>query len=79
MSVVPPSPPWAMTFTPLRPFTRMAAAIPEATAAVLPKSEWIQGICHDVSGYGVEKTSRQPVALAAITRPPQACIAASIA
>ena len=37
-----------------------------ATAGALPNSEWIHGSCHDVSGYGVEKTSRQPVALAAI-------------
>ena len=50
MSVVPPSPPWAITFTSLRPRTRFAAATPEATAAALPKSEWIHGICHDVSG-----------------------------
>ncbi len=79
MSVVPPSPPWAITRTSLRPLTRIAAAIPEATAAALPKSEWIHGICHEVSGYGVENTSRQPVALAAITRLRVACIAASIA
>ena len=50
MSVVPPSPPWAMTRTSLRPLTFIAAATPVATAAALPKSEWIQGICHDVSG-----------------------------
>ena len=50
MSVVPPSPPCATTRTSLRPFTRMAAAMPVATAAVLPNSEWIQGICQEVSG-----------------------------
>ena len=44
-----------------------AAAMPVATAAVLPNSEWIHGSCHEVSGYGVENTSRQPVALAATT------------
>ncbi len=41
--------------------------------------EWIHGSCHDDSGYGVEKTSRQPVALAAISRRDVARIAASIA
>ncbi len=50
MSVVPPSPPWATTRTSLRPFTRIAAAMPVATAAALPNSEWIQGICQEVSG-----------------------------
>ena len=79
MSVVPPSPPCAMTRTSLRPCARCAAATPEATAAALPNSEWIHGICHDVSGYGVENTSRQPVALTAISWLPVACIAASIA
>ena len=79
MSVVPPSPPCAMTRTSSRPSTRCAAATPEATAAALPNSEWIHGICHDVSGYGVEKTSRQPVALTAISWLPVARIAASIA
>ena len=36
-------------------------------------------IRHELSGYGVENTSRQPVALAAIMRPSQARIAASSA
>ena len=36
--------------TSLRPFTRMAAATPVATAAALQNSECSQGICHDVSG-----------------------------
>ena len=53
--------------------------MPVATAAALPNSEWIQGICQEVSGYGVENTSRQPVALAAISWLPVASIAASIA
>ena len=61
------------------PSARCAAATPEATAAALPNSEWIQGICHEVSGYGVEKTSRQPVALTAISWLSVARIAASIA
>jgi hypothetical protein len=30
--------------------TLIAAAMPVATAAVLPNSEWIHGICHEVSG-----------------------------
>jgi hypothetical protein len=34
----------------LRPFTFIAAMTPVATAAALPKSEWIQGICQEVSG-----------------------------
>ena len=59
--------------------TFIAAAMPVATAAALPNSEWIHGICHEVSGYGVENTSRQPVALAAISWLPVARIAASIA
>ncbi len=50
MSVVPPSPPCATTRTSLRPLTRIAAAMPVATAAALPNSEWIHGICHEVSG-----------------------------
>ena len=57
----------------------MAAATPVATAGALPNSEWIQGSCHDVSGYGVENTSRQPVALTAISCRLEAAIAASIA
>ncbi len=79
MSVVPPSPPCATTRTSLRPLTRIAAAMPVATAAALPNSEWIHGICHEVSGYGVENTSRQPVALTAMIWLPVARIAASIA
>ncbi len=50
MSVVPPSPPWAMTRTSLRPLTFSAAAMPVPTAAALPNSEWIHGNCHEVSG-----------------------------
>ena len=79
MSVVPPSPPCAMTRTSFLPVTRMAAATPEATADALPNSEWIHGICQEVSGYGVENTSRQPVALTAMIWLPVARIAASIA
>ena len=79
MSVVPPSPPCATTRTSVRPCTCIAAATPEATAAALPNSEWIHGICHEVSGYGVENTSRQPVALTAISWLLVARIAASIA
>ena len=83
MSVVPPSPPCATTRMLRRsPFCRLtliAAAMPVATAAVLPNSECIHGICHEVSGYGVENTSRQPVALAQISRPLVASMAASMA
>ena len=43
--------------------------MPVATAGALPNSEWIHGSCHELSGNGVEKTSRQPVALAAISLP----------
>ena len=43
--------------------------MPVATAGAFANSEWIQGSCQDDSGYGVEKTSRQPVAFAAIRRP----------
>ena len=76
MSSVPPSPPWATAD--VRPPLRLsAAAIPLATAGAFPNSEWSQGSCHDDSGYGVEKTSRQPVALAATSRPAVARIAAS--
>ena len=85
MSVVPPSPPWAMTRTsllswpPFSALTLSAAAMPVPTAAALPNSEWIHGSCHDDSGYGVENTSRQPVALAAMSCFDVARIAASIA
>ncbi len=56
MSVVPPSPPCAITRTALRAWpalsalTFSAAAMPVPTAAALPNSEWIHGSCHDVSG-----------------------------
>ncbi len=77
MSTVPPSPPWPITRTSLRPLTFSAAAMPVATAGALPNSECSHGSCHELSGYGVEKTSRQPVALAATSRPSVARIAAS--
>ena len=77
MSTVPPSPACPTTRTSSRPFAFSAAATPVATAGALPNSEWIHGSCHDDSGNGVEKTSRQPVALAAISLPPVARIAAS--
>ncbi len=56
MSVVPPSPPCAITRTLLsawpafRALTFSAAAMPVPTAAALPNSEWIHGSCHEVSG-----------------------------
>jgi hypothetical protein len=50
MSVVPPSPPCAITRTCDFFFTRMAAATPVATAAALPNSECSHGNCHEVSG-----------------------------
>ena len=50
MSVVPPSPPCAITRTSGRFFTLMAAATTVASAAALPYSECSQGICHEVSG-----------------------------
>ena len=77
MSTVPPSPPWPITRTSSRPLARSAAATPLATAGALPNSEWIQGSCQEDSGKGVEKTSRQPVALAATSLPSLARIAAS--
>ena len=87
MSVVPPSPPWAMTRTlglprvplALRALTLSAAAMPVPTAAALPNRLWIHGSCQLVSGYGVENTSRQPVALAAMSWLFVARIAASTA
>ena len=79
MSVVPPSPPCAITRTSGRFLTRIAAATPVATAAALPNSECSHGNCHEVSGYGVVKTSRQPVALTAIRLLLVARIAASMA
>ena len=60
-----------------RPLTRSAAATPVATAGALANSECSHGTCHEISGYGVEKTSRQPVALTAISAPAVARIAAS--
>ena len=53
--------------------------MPVATAGAFANSEWIQGSCQDDSGYGVENTSRHPVAFAAIRRPSVARIAASSA
>ena len=50
MSTVPPSPPWPITRTSLRPLARIAAATPLATAGALPNSEWILEIRHEVSG-----------------------------
>ena len=50
MSTVPPSPAWATTRTSCLPLTRSAAATPVATAGALPKSEWSQGMRHEVSG-----------------------------
>ena len=77
MSTVPPSPPWATTRTSSRPFALSAAATPVATAGALPNREWIHGRFHEVSGYGVENTSRQPVALQAMSCPSVAATAAS--
>lgn len=74
---MPPSPPWPTTRVWRLPLAFSAAAIPVATAGALPNSEWIHGSCQEVSGYGVENTSRQPVALAAIMSPSQAARAAS--
>ena len=79
MSTVPPSPPWPTTRTSWRPLARRAAATPVATAGALPNSECIHGSCHEVSGYGVENTSRQPVAFTAMSWPSVARIAASSA
>lgn len=59
--------------------TFSAAAMPVPATAALPNSEWIQGNAHEVSGYGVENTSRQPVALAAMSWLPVARMAASTA
>ena len=79
MSTVPPSPPWATTRMSVRPWALRAAATPEATAAAFPNSECSHGICQEVSGNGVENTSRQPVALTAIICPLVARITASSA
>jgi hypothetical protein len=56
-----------------------AAATPEATAGALPNNECSQAICQEVSGKGVENTSRHPVALTAISLPLVARITASSA
>jgi len=69
MSTVPPSPPWPITRMSVRPMAFRAAATPEATAGAFPNRECSQGICQEVCGNGVEKTSRQPVALTAIIWP----------
>ena len=69
MSTVPPSPPCAITRISLSPFARSAAATPLATAGAFAKREWIHGRLQDDSGYGVENTSRQPVAFTAMRRP----------
>ena len=79
MSVVPPSPPCAITRTSSLPLTFIAAAIPVPIAAALPKSECIHGIVQDVSGYGVVNTSRHPVAFAAISLLLVSLIAVSMA
>ena len=63
----------------VRPWAFSAAATPEATAGAFPNSECSQAICQEVSGNGVEKTSRQPVALTAIIWPPVARYTASSA
>jgi hypothetical protein len=57
----------------------IAAAMPVAIAGALPNRECSHGTRHALSGYGVEKTSRQPVAFAAIRRPLVARTAASSA
>ena len=59
--------------------TFIAAAMPVAIAGALPNSECIHGMRQADSGYGVVKTSRQPVALAAINWLSLARIAASMA
>ena len=81
MSVVPPSPPCATTRTSgppvLRWRARSPAATPVATAGALPNSECTHGNRHELSGYGVENTSRHPVAFTATILPSLAAIAAS--
>ena len=69
ISVVPPSPPWAMTRMSSRPLAFRAAEIPALTAATLPNRECIHGSRQAVCGYGVVNTSRHPVALAAMILP----------
>jgi hypothetical protein len=75
MSTVPPSPPCATTRVSVRPWAFSADATPVATEAALPNSECSHGTCHADSGYGVVKTSRQPVALTT-TRSPLAASSA---
>ena len=77
MSTVPPSPPCASTRMSSRPLAFSAACTPVATAGAFANSECSHGSCQDVSGYGVENTSRQPVALTAITLPSAEASAAS--
>ncbi len=60
------------------PRIAMAHGIPYvATAGALPNRECSQGICQEVSGKGVEKTSRHPVALTATSCPLVTRMAAS--
>lgn len=77
MSTLAPSPPCASTLISVRCWAASAAATPEATAGALANSECNQGNCQELSGYGVEKTSRQPVAFTTTSRPPVARLAAS--
>jgi hypothetical protein len=77
MSTVPPSPPWAMTRTSLSTLDLHRGGHARAHGAALANSECSHATRHEDSGYGVEKTSRQPVALATISRPLTARIAAS--
>jgi len=65
MSNVPPSPPNARMLC-VSPFAFIASEIPDATAAAFSNATCIHGTFHAVSGYGVENTSRQPVAFAMI-------------
>src|SRR3989344_6688565 len=75
MSNVPPSPARARRFIFFLFFSLMRAlSIPEATLAAVSKAPWIHGTLHDVSGYGVENTSRHPVALETIVFLPAAFI-----
>ncbi len=77
MSIVPPSPPCASTRTSSFRLARNAAATPLATDAAFAKSEWNHATCHADSGYGVENTSRHPVAFTTISWRFVARIAAS--
>ena len=49
-----------------------AISIPEATDAGFSKREWIQGTFQELSGKGVEVTSRQPVGEATMVFGPAA-------